>query len=396
MDNGKWFPAIAGQWACACGSHPGIEEIESIVHLKRPETTFTTRIPSRFGRKTTALDRLILLVSLSVSASVTTAALGSNPAAAANSSSVAAGIRSIAVGIGSPPLRATLTLPAHARHVPAIVLVSGSGPNDQNETVGPDKPFRDLADGLAADGIATLRYDKRTRDYPEDIDVATFTPTEEYVPDAVAAINLLRRHSGIDPQRIFVLGHSQGGTFAPLIARTDPSVAGVILMAAAAQPFGPELLRQVTYLATLPGAIGAGARAELAETEQAAQEVQYPELARESPTAPLVPILGGTEPAYWKNLAAYNEVATARDIPQPLLFLQGDRDYQVTVKNDLDVWLKGLIGRHHVTVDRFENADHLFIAGAGPPSPADYDKPSHVIPAVISDIAHWVKAQPPR
>jgi hypothetical protein len=324
------------------------------------------------------------------------AILGSNPADATKSSSAATGVRSIALGIGSPPLRATLTLPAHARDVPGTVLVSGSGPNDQNETLGPEKPFLDLADGLAADGIATLRYDKRTLDYPADIDAATFTPTEEYVPDAVAAINVLRRHSGIDPRRIFVLGHSQGGTFAPLIAKTDPSVAGVILMAAAAQPFGPEILRQVRYLATLPGAIGTGARTELAETEQAAQEVQYPELATESPTAPLAPILGGTEPAYWMNLAAYNEVGTARDIPQPLLFLQGDRDYQVTVKNDLDVWLKGLIGRHHVTVDQFKDADHLFIAGTGPPSPADYDKPGHVIPAVISDIARWVKTQPDR
>jgi uncharacterized protein len=363
---------------------------------EKPERPLTTRIRTRVGRKTTARGRLILLVSLLVGAGGGMAIAGSNPAGTTTSSSVAAGVRSIAVGVGSPPLRATLTLPAHARHVPAIVLVSGSGPNDQNETVGPDEPFLDLADGLAADGIATLRYDKRTRDYPAAIDVATFTPTEEYVPDAVSAINLLRKHSEIDPQRIFVLGHSQGGTFAPLIAKTDPAVAGVILMAAAAQPFGPEILRQVTYLATLPGAIGTGARAELAQTEQAAQEVQYPELATESPTAPLAQILGGTEPAYWKNLAAYDEVATARAIPQPLLFLQGDRDYQVTVSNDLDVWLKGLIGRRHVTVKQFRNADHLFIAGTGPPSPTDYDKPSHVIPAVITDIARWVKAQPGR
>lgn len=375
-------------------SSPDEGDIYRGIGTRKTIVTIRTRI--RLGRPSPACGRFVLLVWLFVSAGGALAIRGSNPADATTSSSPQAGVRSIALGVGSPPLRATLTLPAHARDVPGIVLVSGSGPNDQNETVGSDEPFLDLADGLAADGIATLRYDKRTRDYPAGIDLATFTPTEEYVPDAVAAINVLRHHPGIDPRRIFVLGHSQGGTFAPLIAKTDPSVAGVILMAAAAQPFGPELLRQVSYLATLPGAIGAGAREELAETEQAAQEVQYPELATESPTAPLAPILGGTEPVYWKNLAAYNEVATARNIPQPLLFLQGDRDYQVTVKNDLDVWLKGLIGRHHVTVDQFKDADHLFIAGTGPPSPADYDEPGHVIPAVITDIARWVKAQPAR
>jgi len=341
------------------------------------------------------LARRVLIIALCAGGAGTSGIVGSRLAGASANSSTS-GVQSIAVGVGSPPLEATLTLPSHARDVPAIVLISGSGPNDQDETIGPDKPFLDLANGLAARGIATLRYDKRTRDYPEDIDVATFTPTEEYVPDALAAINVLRKHSRIDPHRIFVLGHSQGGTFAPLVAKEDPSVAGVILMAAAAQPFGPELLRQVTYLASLPGAIGSGARAELAEARVAATEVQYPDLATESPTGPMSPLLGGTEPVYWKNLAAYDEVATAREIPQPLLFLQGDRDYQVTVKNDLDAWRKGLAGRPHVTVDQFKNADHIFVAGTGPPSPADYDTPRHVIPAVISAIARWVNAQPPR
>lgn len=338
----------------------------------------------------------LLVLSLLVVVGTARGMDGSKVAGASASSSAATGIQGIPMAVGSPPLKATLTLPPNAKNVPAIVLVSGSGPSDQDETLGPDKPFLDLAQGLAAQGIATLRYDKRTRDYPEDIDVTTFTPTTEYVPDALAAIKLLRKQPEVDSRRIFVLGHSQGGTFAPLIAKMDPSVAGVILMAAAAQPFGPELLRQVTYLASLPGVIGKGAEAELAETKEAAQEVEYPDLATESPTAAMAPILGGTEPVYWKDLAAYNEVATARDITQPLLFLQGDRDYQVTLSNDLDLWLKGLVGRHHVTVDRFKKADHLFIAGTGPPSPADYDTPRHVLPAVIDAIARWVKVQPGR
>jgi hypothetical protein len=74
-------------------------------------------------------------------------------------------------------------------------------------------------------------------------------------------------------------------------------------------------------------------------------------------------------------------VATARSIPQPLLLLQGDRDYQVTVANDLDVWLRGLRGHGGVTVVQFPNADHLFLDGTGPPTPADYQKPGHVDPS---------------
>jgi len=300
------------------------------------------------------------------------------------------GVRSIAVGVGSPPLTATLTLPAHAAGVPAVVLVGGSGPSDQDETIGSDKPFLDLADGLAADGIATLRYDKRTLDYPSSIDEATFTPTEEYVPDAVAAANLLRQRPEVDPNRIFVLGHSQGGTFAPLIAKTDPQIAGVILLAAASEPFGPDLVRQVKYLATLPGSIGTQAEAQLPAAEMAEQQIDSPNLATEPPSALTSPLLGGAGPAYFLNLRGYDEVATARAVPQPILILQGDRDYQVTVADDLSLWLRGLAGRAEVTVHQYPQADHLFIDATGPPSPADYDHAAHVDPQVIADITAWI------
>jgi dienelactone hydrolase len=316
----------------------------------------------------------------------------SSPTSVAPSES-ATGVRSIPVGVGSPPLTATLTLPAHASRVPAVVLVGGSGPSDQDEAIGPDKLFLDLADGLAADGIATLRYDKRTLDYPASINEATFTPTQEYVPDAVAAVNLLRQRPEIDPTRIFVLGHSQGGTFAPLIARTDPQIAGIILLAAGSEPFGPDLLRQVTYLATLPGSIGAQAKAELPEAEQAEQQIDSPNLATEPPSALTSPLLGGAGPAYFLDLRNYNEVATARNIPQPILILQGDRDYQVTVADDLSLWLQGLSGRPGVTVHQYPQADHFFIDATGPPTPADYDQPAHADPAVIADIAAWIVRQ---
>ena len=302
------------------------------------------------------------------------------------------GIRTIVVGVGSPPLTATLTLPAAPGRVPAIVLVGGSGPSDEDETVGPDKPFLDIARGLAADGIATLRYDKRTRDYPSAIDPATFTPTQEYVPDAVAAIAILRARPEVDPARVFVLGHSQGGTFAPRIAETDPQVAGVILAAPAAEPFGPGLIRQLTYLATLGGPVGTQAAAQLPAMRQAAAEIDSPTLATESPTTRMSPLLGGTGPAYWLDLRSYDEVATARAIHQPLLILQGDRDYQVTVADDLHAWLMGLAGRSGVTVHQYPHADHLLIDGSGPPSPADYDHAAHVDPGVIGDIAAWVRA----
>jgi uncharacterized protein len=301
--------------------------------------------------------------------------------------------RNIPVSVGSPPLTGTLTLPARSGRYPAVVLVSGSGPNDQDETVGADKPFLDIANGLAAHGIASIRYDKRTKEYPGSIDLATFTATKEYVPDAVAAIHLLQRRSDIDPSRIFVLGHSQGGTFAPKIAQTDPSVAGIILLAASTESLGSALVRQLTYLSTLPGATGQQAKATLPEAEQAAQQIDNHNLSvANRSTWPTSPLLGGASATYFLDLRNYNPVATARAIPQPILILQGGRDYQVTVANDLSVWEQGLAGRPGVTVHVYPDDDHLFIKGSGPSSPADYETPKHVDPHVISAIDDWINS----
>jgi dienelactone hydrolase len=295
-------------------------------------------------------------------------------------------VREIHVGVGSPPLQRTLMLPAGRGPFPAVVIVSGSGPGDQNETVGPNHPLLDIARGLAAGGIATLRYDKRTRDYPSSIDPRTFTVTQEYVPDALAAIELLAHESAVDRHRIFVLGHSQGGTYAPVIAKRAPHVAGVILLAAGAEPMGAMIARQMHHVASLPG--GAQVRGQLPQIERLALEIDS--VAALEKINPRTNVMDGVGPRYFLSDLRYDEVATARTIPQPLLLLQGDRDWQVTVHDDLDVWLKGLHGREGVTVVRYPSANHLFMDSTGPPTLADYYKPGQVEPGVITAITSWI------
>jgi uncharacterized protein len=357
----------------------------------------TSSTPTSIAFLVTVNTRTELQVNLAIDTHGLISALHLQPAAVAPTTTTLAplpepvvpGIREIPVGVGSPPLKATLTLPPGKGPFPGIVMVSGSGPNNQDESIGPNRPFLDIAIGLAAKDIATLRYDKRTLDYPTSINPVTFTPTEEYVPDALAAINVLEHEPAVNRRLIFVLGHSQGGTYAPLIAQRDPKVAGVIFLAAGAEPLGAALLRQVRYLATLPGPTGAQAKAELSEvTVLASQMDNAAALEKDSPTLDL---LDGTSPAYYLSILHYNEIATARSIAQPLLFLQGDRDYQVTVANDLDVWLHGLHGRSGVTVVQFPKADHLFLDGSGPPTPVEYEKPGHVDPGLTPAIASWVK-----
>jgi pimeloyl-ACP methyl ester carboxylesterase len=230
------------------------------------------------------------------------------PGAHANQSP---GVRQIHVLVASPPLQGTLTLPAGHGPFPGLVMLSGSGPTDQDVTAGPNKPFRDIALGLAARGIASLRLDKRALDYPKSIDPLTATAIQEYVPDALAALRFLRHRSEIKGRPTFVLGHSMGGTFAPLVAkRAGAQVAGVILLAAGSEPFGAMILRQLRYLATLPDPIGAQARAQLPDVERIAPVLDSPALANADPSKA---VYQGYGPAYFLSLQRYDEIATAGD-----------------------------------------------------------------------------------
>jgi dipeptidyl aminopeptidase/acylaminoacyl peptidase len=137
----------------------------------------------------------------------------------------------VTVGQGKWALPGTLSLPVGSGPFPAVVLVHGSGPNDRDETIGPNKPFKDLAQGLASQEIAVLRYEKRTKQYPAECVamMAQFTVKEETIDDVVAAVALLGKTPGVDPRRIFVLGHSLGGMVAPRIAKAAPGIAGLSL-----------------------------------------------------------------------------------------------------------------------------------------------------------------------
>ena len=140
----------------------------------------------------------------------------------------------VTIGNGEWALPGALTIPRGAGPFPGVVLVHGSGPNDRDESLGPNKIFRDLAWGLASRGVAVLRFDKRTfahkSKYTPEL-IPKITVKEEVVDDVLPAIDLLKGRQKIDPARIFILGHSLGGNLAPWIGSEDKSLAGLIIMA---------------------------------------------------------------------------------------------------------------------------------------------------------------------
>jgi dienelactone hydrolase len=292
--------------------------------------------------------------------------------------------RDVTVGSGEWTLPGTLSLPAGAGPFPAVVLVHGSGPNDREETVGAVKPFRDLAWGLASRGIAVLRYEKRTRQYGAKAGaVPEFTVRQEVIDDALAAAALLRRTPGIDPKRVYVLGHSLGAMLVPRIGRQDPQLAGLIVMAGAARPLEDIILEQVTYLT---GADGVVSEDEKKQTAGLRAEVAKVKALKPGSTGDAL----GAPASYWLDLQGYNPAEAAKALTQPLLVLQGERDYQVTMDN-FEIWKKALAGHPNVTVKSYPKLNHLFIAGEGKSLPAEYQKPGHVAEEVVAEIAGWIK-----
>jgi dienelactone hydrolase len=293
----------------------------------------------------------------------------------------------VTVGAG-PALPATLTLPRVAQPVAAVVLVHGSGPNDRNEAIGPNRPFADIAAGLASRGIAVLRYDKRTKVAPGMFaPTHSFTVVEEVIDDARAAVALLRARPQIDPRRIVVLGHSLGATLAPRIAQGDADVAAIVLLAGTARPLADVIVEQVEYLSALGGPPDAQAQARIAAVKAAAARARA---VKAGDTG--APILN-LPPAYWADLNAYDPAATAAALKIPMLVLQGGRDYQVTTL-DFDRFRAALAGRANATTTLLPRLNHLFMAGEGRSMPAEYERPGHVERAVIDAIVAFVAGLP--
>lgn len=295
--------------------------------------------------------------------------------------------RDVTVGSGEFAVPGTLSLPRGAGPHPAVVLLSGGGPFDRDSTVGPNKPFKDIAWALAGRGIAVLRFDKATNVHAEKFWMgAEPTPTAEYVPHTVAAVEILCGLTNVDENRVFVLGHSMGGTMSPRVMAAEPRIAGAVILAGETEPMQWALVRVARILAEIdPASIAA-----LPPIETLIEQAKLVDSEELSLSTPPGDLPFGMPPAYWLDLRAYDPVAVASTLDKPMLILQGERDYQVTVADDLIGWQNGLGDRSDVTIRIYPADDHMFVAGQGQSTTADYMRPQHIDAEVIGDIADWL------
>jgi len=262
---------------------------------------------------------------------------------------------------GTVRLPGTLCV-AGNKKAPVVVFVHGSGPNDRDETIGPNKPFKEIAEALAEKGISSYRYDKRTMLYKGGADTLTYMG--ETVDDAVAAVKMLHK---MGYKRIFVLGHSQGGHCAPLIAKgAEGMIEGVIIMSGNTRTLLTLIDEQLEYIKGVQGLSD-----EIITQYKAQMKSQLPA-------------------KYIEFDEAYKpgEVVDSLTVPIRWFVIQGGHDYQVTTV-DFEAWKKTFGEKAEYYFG--EKLDHLMRELPAMAKPTDYAMPGKISIEVINKIIDFIK-----
>ncbi|WP_223601428.1 DUF3887 domain-containing protein [Chryseobacterium sp. GVT01B] len=279
-------------------------------------------------------------------------------------------------------LNGTLLIPPSNDKKRLVIFVHGSGAHDRDETVGENKPFKDIAEYLLNNGIASYRYDKRTYTYPETFNEKS-TVEEETINDAVNVTQYFKNNEDYKGYQIIILGHSQGAYMMPEIAE-KAQASKYVFMAGNARPLQNLLVEQYDYLHSIdPAKVPAEA---VQEVKKQVAYLNSPQFSLSSPTSKL-PL--GQSAAYWKYLKDYNQLNEVKKVKAPMFFAQGGRDYQVTEK-DFNLWKETLKNDKTAVFKLYPTLSHLFIAGSGKPSPKDYETKGKVDEQFLKDLVQFI------
>lgn len=302
----------------------------------------------------------------------------------------------------------TLTVPQGAGPHPAALLLSGSGAQDRNETLLGHKPFLVLADHLTRKGIAVLRCDDR--DYVKMPAYGDSSLIPQFVTDAAAAIAMLRARPEIDPKRVGVIGHSEGGVTGPRLAAQDPTIAFVVTLAGvgvkgsealteqrvlitASTGATPEILAQVRkastdiFTAVLAAPDKASAKAAaLAVLKAQPVPTDKPALTEQSLEAAADQFASD----YIRDLLSYDPSLYVPKIKAPFLAINGSKDLQVEPKQNLGGFRKLLAGNKDATFIELPGLNHLFqtVTTGGISEYSDIDET--FAPAALDTISDWI------
>lgn len=284
---------------------------------------------------------------------------------------------------GEINLPAIVTLPKNYDSFPLVVFIHGSGPIDMDGTIGPNKILKDIAIGLAANGIGSVRYNKRTF-VSQTMDSVTLE--KEVINDVIAVLKHIESDKKLKGRKIYLIGHSLGAIIAPVIALNNSNISGVICMAASPKKMDEILVEQVNYLMQIDhGNSSLNSRQLIVLNRQ----IQYLHDSL-SETSPASKLPMGIPASYWLSLKKYDFASAVTLLNLPLLFLQGERDYQVST-NDFMGIKKMLANSSNATFKSYQKLNHLFLEGTGISTPDEYLIPSNVPYYLIKDVSTWIK-----
>ena len=297
------------------------------------------------------------------------------------------------VGAGTEyPLDGLLTLPGEGpASVPAVVMVHGSGPSDKDERIKKLTPFKDLAEGLARRGIASLRYDKRTFAHARKLAKASPTVRDETIDDALLAIGMLKDDPRIDRERVFILGHSMGAMLAPRIDAEGGDVRGLVMLAATPHRLEDVVVRQLGQANERGGLL----KPVLAH-EQKTFAKKFANLYEMSDDeARKKKFAGNLTLYYFKEMGRKTAVDYLLESDKPALIMQGGRDVQVLASDDFAVFQEQLAGRANTFFKLYPALGHAFVEAIYDDilkASKEFSVERHIGDEVFDDIAGFVKS----
>lgn len=291
------------------------------------------------------------------------------------------------------PLKGKLTLPDDtSTPVPAVVLVHGSGSSNMDEKIYRLTPFKDLAEGLAKHGIASLRYDKRS--FAHGLKLTRekeLTVRQETIEDAILAAELLKKSPEIDPEQVYIIGHSMGGMLAPRIDAEGGNFRGLILLAGSPRKLEDILLEQTREIAAQSGKLAQLVMAKQIKTLEDSFRGLYGLSDEEARTKKMG---GGTTLYYFKEMGEHAPASYLENLTKPILVLQGGKDFQVKADVDYTLYQQLLAHKPNASFRLYPQLNHLFmpsVYGQISKSKQEYKVEQRMSEEVIADIAAWIQ-----
>lgn len=313
-------------------------------------------------------------------------------------------------------LAGTLTIPEKTGNYPAVILISGSGPSDRNEEIADHKPFLLLADHLTKNGIAVLRFDDRgVGESGGEFQKAT---SADFATDVEAAFNYLKTRTEINKKKIGLLGHSEGGMIAPMVAKKNREIAFVVLLAGPGIKISELMVLQNYTLGKISGLSEEALASSKAQNKMIYDVVineNDPKIRKDKVTALIKADMGadlaaqgateeqveryaeseaqGILSPWFVYFLKYNPEQALKNTKCPILALNGSKDVQVTPDENLNGIKLATAANKKVTIKKLDGLNHLF-QECTTGLPQEYGNIEQTMsPAVLSEVSRWIKQQ---